>query len=139
MSDIVAVPPNPPVLAAEQKKEVNASHAYGEPTSNGDSSLASSAAEHAIAVQEKYASERAKRMRKEEDATNQYLDLNILKDAKFSSFSRDPWLDSRSDQVCLRDGDRVKFLNIGGKHISKAILHCPTVLKTLSLSSRRIN
>lgn len=138
MSDVVAVPPNHPVPAAEQKKEVDASQAY-EPTSNGDSTLASSAAEHAIAVQEKYASERAKRMREEEDAANQYLDLNILKDAKFSSFSRDPWLDSRSEQVCLRDGDRVKFLNIGGKHISKATLHCPTVLKTLSLSSRRTN
>lgn len=96
-----AVPPNDPVAVKEQKEAMEAP--------NG-ASVDPNVANIAMRLQKKYEQERDKRMA--DDKARQYIDLESS--AKFKHFSDDPWLDERSEKVILQDGDRTKFLIIGG-------------------------
>ena len=101
-------------MASLQHMEANASRNTEAKAPNGLSGLNSSPAEadEALAIHAKYAAERAKRYRPRE-ALAQFVDVTQLEDPRLRSFARDPWLTPRSEQTCLQDGNRIKFLNLG--------------------------
>lgn len=101
MSTELPVPPNGPVSLSRQAShmldKVNGATATG--------------ADAMLQIQEKYAAERAKRLRS--DGMAQYIDLQQTCDPKYADFAADPWLDARSETQTLRDGDSVKWLILG--------------------------
>ncbi len=105
----VAIPPTEPVSTEQQQKtEVNAansSHAI-----NGfHPDLTSAAAQAAMEIQQKYDEERLKRTRP--DGDGQYIDLAFSE--QFKHYREDPFLDERSEEQTIRDGEHVKYLILG--------------------------
>jgi hypothetical protein len=98
-----AIPLNEPVSVEEQKEALHSSNGAPPEVSN-------EAAQAAMKIQQKYVEERAKRIREEGSA--QYIDLSVSE--KFKHFREDPWLDERSETMVLQDGDRSKYLILGG-------------------------
>ena len=98
-----AIAPNEPVSRQEQKEAV-------EESSGAAPEASDEATQAAMRIQQKYAEEREKRIRQE--GPEQYLDL-ALSD-KYQHYLDDPWLDERSEMVTLNDGDRCKYLILGG-------------------------
>ena len=98
-----AIAPNEPVTQKEQQTALNSNGVP--PETNNE------AAQAAMRIQQKYAEERDKRLRKE--GPGQYIDL-ALSGEKYRRFREDPWLDERSEKVIMKDGDRTKYLILGG-------------------------
>ena len=98
-----AIAPNEPIPPEEQKEALE--DANGAPPEVNDE-----AAQAAMKIQQKYAEEREKRLRKE--GTDQYLDLSLSD--KYKHYRDDPWLNGRSEKVTLKDGERCKYLVMGG-------------------------
>ena len=101
------ISPNEPVHVDEQKAEVQQATQHG---SHGHPpELESEAAQAAMSIQQKYTEERQKRIR--DDGDGQYVDLS--QSEKFKHYAEDPWLNERSDQVTIKDGEHIKYLVLG--------------------------
>ncbi len=98
-----AIAPNDPVSTAEQREAIKGSNGVP-PEVNKE------AAQAAIRIQQKYPEERQKRLRQE--GPEQYLDLSLSD--RHQHYREDPWLDERSEIVTLKDGERCKYLILGG-------------------------
>jgi cation diffusion facilitator CzcD-associated flavoprotein CzcO len=98
-----AQPPNDPVSVKEQQDAMNANGSIA-PDPNSE------AVQYAMKLQAKYAEERDKRVA--DPKQRQYIDLESSD--KYRHFSDDVWLTERSEKVLLEDGQRTKFLIIGG-------------------------
>jgi hypothetical protein len=59
----------------------------------------------------KYDAERDKRMRT--DGLDQYVLLKKTEDPALQAFTKDPWLNERSDKVTLHDGQIIEHLVLG--------------------------
>lgn len=106
MSAEMPVPPNTPVPGSQQAPHIARAAAASSGTSDtGD------VADAISKIQEKYATERDKRLRA--DGNAQYIDLLQTSDPRYTAFAADPWLDERSETQTLRDGDSVKWLILG--------------------------
>lgn len=65
------------------------------------------------ATLEKYDAERDKRLRP--DGLDQYIFLDRTKDPEMRAFTDDPWLNERSDEVTIEDGQTIQHLVLGGE------------------------
>ena len=98
-----AVAPNEPISRQKQKEAIEASN--GAPPEVNDE-----AAQIALRIQQKYEKEREKRLRQE--GPDQYVDLSLSD--KYQHYRDDPWSDERSEKVTIEDGERCKYLVMGG-------------------------